>query len=247
MLVAVRSHTLPDQIFGQLIREIFSGGYGPGSTLPSERALSELFGVNRHAVREALKRLEQVGLVRIAHGGSTQILDFRRSAGLDALALIAEHADAVEDLSSMLPLLQSALEMRVGIGMDVARLCAERAGPGDRATITAAAEDLAAAEGPAVLALDERFWQCVVDGAGNLAYQLAFNSLMRGVRALPALSLGWLERELQLSDHRRTIAAAIAAGDPEAAVQATREALAPTAKLVTSRLAKPTANAGRTT
>ena len=222
-LRAVEKRSLPDKVFEQLTAEIVSGRYAPGATIPSERELSETLAVNRHVVREAVKRLEQVGLVRVVQGGRTTVLDFRQTAGLDLLALVAEHADAVEEL---LPLLAAALEMRAGIGADVARLCATRAGGELGGELLEISERLAAvAEGSELLALDQRFWQRILDGAGNLAYQLAFNSLIRAVHALRDLSLPWLEDELKRGEHRRPIAAAIAAGDAESAAAATRAAL----------------------
>jgi DNA-binding FadR family transcriptional regulator len=222
-LRAVEHTSLADGVFKQLTAEIVSGRYSPGATIPSERTLSEVFAVNRHVVREALKRLEQVGLVKVVQGGRTKTLDFRRTAGLDLLAVVAEQADAVEGLPS---LLLSALEMRAGIGVDVARLCAQRASPAVRTDLLELAEQLASvARGHALLEIDQRFWQRILDGAENLAYQLAFNSLIRGVHATPELSIPWLERELARGDYRRPIAVAIAAANADAAASAARAAL----------------------
>ena len=63
--------------------------------------------------------------MRVSQGGRTTVLDYRRTAGLDLLAIVAEHVDPVDGLT---PLLRSALEMRAGIAVDLARLCAERGG-----------------------------------------------------------------------------------------------------------------------
>ena len=104
-LRAVEKRSLPDKVFEQLTAEIVSGRYPPGATIPSERDLSEVLAVNRHVVREAVKRLEQIGLVRVVQGGRTKVLDFRRTAGLDLLAVVAEHAEPVE---ALLPLLAPA-------------------------------------------------------------------------------------------------------------------------------------------
>jgi DNA-binding FadR family transcriptional regulator len=222
-LRAVESRSLSDQVFEQLTAEIVGGALAAGSTIPSERTLSEVFAVNRHVVREALKRLEQVGLVRIVQGDGTRVLDFRRTAGLDLLAVLADHAVAFD---GVLPLLRSALEMRAGVGVDVVRLCTERADAAVREELVALAGELhLVRQGPELLAVDWRFWQRVLDGADNLAYQLAFNSLMRGVHAVPELSVPSLEHELAATDYRRPIAAAIAAGDADAATTATRSAL----------------------
>ena len=143
-LQAVQKRSLPDDVFEQLTAEIVSGGYPPGATIPSERELSDVLGVNRHVVREAVKRLEQVGLVKVDQGGRTKVLDFRRSAGLDLLAILAAHP---EPRDALLPLLGAALEMRAGIGVDVARLCAKRAGHELRAELPEIAEQLARADG----------------------------------------------------------------------------------------------------
>jgi GntR family transcriptional regulator, transcriptional repressor for pyruvate dehydrogenase complex len=233
-LQTIDRRSLPDRVFEQLVAEIVSGGYPVGSAIPSERELSELFGVNRHVVREAVKRLEQVGLVRGTQGGRTTVLDYRLTAGLDVLALLAEH---VRELKPLLPLLVAALEMRAGIGADLVRLCAERGAPALRAELPAIAERIrAAGAGEKLLELDEAFWRVILDGAGNLAYQLAFNSLIRAVHARVEVSLPWLEDELRRSRYRIPIAAAIAAGDAQAAELAAREALTPPSDLA-SRLA----------
>jgi GntR family transcriptional repressor for pyruvate dehydrogenase complex len=222
-LSAINRRSLPDAVFEQLTAEIVSGSYAPGTAIPSERALSEELRVNRHVVREAIKRLEQVGLVRVSQGGRTTVLDYRRTAGLDLLAIVAERA---EPLDGLRPLLVSALEMRAGIAADLARLCAERCGPDLGAELRALSKSLAGASSPEErFELDERFWRLIVEGAENLAYELAFNSLIRAVHAHRELSLPVLEAELKQSGHRRRIAEAIAAGDPQAAARAARAGL----------------------
>jgi DNA-binding FadR family transcriptional regulator len=242
-LRAVQKRSLPDYVFEQLTAEIVSGRYPPGATIPSERELSGVLGVNRHVVREAVGRLEQVGLVKVAQGGRTRVLDFRASAGLDVLALLAEHAELSEGL---LPLLAGAMEMRAGIGADLARLCALRAEQGVRKELLASAERLAGLAGGAELVeLDRRFWQLMLDGAGNLAYQLAFNSLIRAVHALRELSVPWLEQELRRSGYRRPIAAAIAARDADGAAAAAREALTPSEAELRLAAIAPAAARGR--
>lgn len=55
-------------IAAQLQQILLSGEYQAGDKLPSERVLGERFGVGRSSIREALRRLEAEGLVRIVHG-----------------------------------------------------------------------------------------------------------------------------------------------------------------------------------
>lgn len=65
-----RSGTTPLwQAIAQALRgEIADGVYGVGGKLPTEAALAERFGVNRHTVRHALKALAEAGQVRARRG-----------------------------------------------------------------------------------------------------------------------------------------------------------------------------------
>lgn len=58
-----------EEITAILRTEILCGQYRPGERLPSERDLSARFEVNRGAVRESLKKLEQLGIADIKPGG----------------------------------------------------------------------------------------------------------------------------------------------------------------------------------
>ena len=49
--------------------EILRGQYRPGERLPSERDLAARFESNRGGIREALKKLEQLGIATITPGG----------------------------------------------------------------------------------------------------------------------------------------------------------------------------------
>ena len=60
-----------DYVVEQLKERIVSGEYKSGDQLPPEGALCELFGVSRITVREALKKLNMMGLVEIKQGKGT--------------------------------------------------------------------------------------------------------------------------------------------------------------------------------
>jgi DNA-binding FadR family transcriptional regulator len=214
-LRAVQERSLGDQVFDQLAGEIMSERYAPGASLPPERALAEIFRVNRHVVREALKRLEQIGLITISRAGGAEVTPFKRTAGLEVLAIMAEHAHGGDQVNKYL---LSVLEMRALIGTDVVRLCAQRASPEVRASLVALAQSMReAASDEALFDLEVRFWEALLDGADNVAYRLAFNSLLKGVQAMGDAARQWSLCEIRASDYRRPLAAAIAKGDaPEA-------------------------------
>ena len=64
------------RIAAELAEAIGSGIYAPGQRLPSEHALAEQFGVNRHTIRRSLSSLCTQGLVRITQGSGTYVEDF---------------------------------------------------------------------------------------------------------------------------------------------------------------------------
>jgi GntR family transcriptional regulator, transcriptional repressor for pyruvate dehydrogenase complex len=59
---------MPDIIVGEIEDRIIRGELKAGQTLPSERELSELFGVGKYTVREALRMLEASGLIKVKQG-----------------------------------------------------------------------------------------------------------------------------------------------------------------------------------
>ncbi len=59
----VTRETLSSQIRDRLLERITSGGLEPGAQVPSERSLSEQFGVARTSVREAMQGLLSLGVV----------------------------------------------------------------------------------------------------------------------------------------------------------------------------------------
>lgn len=64
------------RIANELAGAIGQGVYAPGQRLPSEHALAQRFGVNRHTVRRSLASLCQQGLVRITQGSGTYVEEF---------------------------------------------------------------------------------------------------------------------------------------------------------------------------
>ena len=69
--------SLADSVFEKIEGDILSGKYKKGETY-TESKLSELFGVSRTPIREAIRRLEQENLIRITTKG-VEILGIERS------------------------------------------------------------------------------------------------------------------------------------------------------------------------
>ena len=151
-----------------------AGRYAPGEKLPRQRELAADLGVTLQPLREALKRLEQVGVVEARHGDATRVRDWRAHGTLDVLAHLgpAVLGDLLEARSLMLREMAGLAAQR----RDAARARAiARAGRAlRRAECGGRAADRAAAE------LDFAFFTEVAEAAGNLVFLLILNGI-RGV------------------------------------------------------------------
>jgi GntR family transcriptional regulator, transcriptional repressor for pyruvate dehydrogenase complex len=220
VLQPIRKKSLALAVFDQLADRIVGGAWQAGEPLPPERSLCVQLGVSRTAVREALARLEQVGLVATRHGGETTARDFRATAGLDLLPRVALDAGGRPRRDIM----HGVVEMRAAVAPDIARLCAERADAAVDVELDAvlAAMGAAGSDLPKLQELSMRFWQALTGGSGNLAYQLAFNSLRDAYLRLREQVAVAMAEELRHLEGYRAIAAAVRARDGSAAESAAR-------------------------
>jgi len=222
-LQPVARRSVPDEVFDQILSDVVSGEFAPGQSLPSERKLAEVLGVSRPAVREALQRVAQAGLVEVRQGDATTVRDYRRHASLDLLPRLLLPRGELDPSVA-----RSILEARLLIGPKVAALAAERAGAGIGTHLR---ESVAALEADADPVTRQRhalvFWDHVVDGADSIVFRLMFNSLRAAYEpALGALAI-LMEAEVSRIEVYRTLADAIVGGDPEDARRAAQDLLAP--------------------
>ncbi len=221
-IAPVARSAVSDSVFAHLVDEILSGRVAVDDALPSERELALAFAVNRHAIREALKRLQQARLVRISHGGKTRVQDWRQTAGLDVLSTLAA--------TGAVPALQIARDimvMRRSVAADAARLCARNATAEQLASIAAAAAAYPAQRTDVSFAVDLTFWTAIIDGSGNLAYRLALNTLVAAFTDIGFDSIADLGMAAELVDREAhiTLAEHLVARDADAAHRVADELL----------------------
>lgn len=135
------SFTMPPsrpEVAALLADEVLSGRVRPGEKLPSERELSERFGVSRPVVREALRGLAERKLVEVHPGRGAYVRAARATdaaAGMDAA--MRRHQATPRHLA----------EARTMLEATSAALAAERATREDLAAMAAALAGLAEATG----------------------------------------------------------------------------------------------------
>ncbi|MBI4944598.1 MAG: FadR family transcriptional regulator [Actinobacteria bacterium] len=86
---ARRPANLASAVAAELVARIVGGAHPPGSPLPTEPVLCETFSVSRTVVREAVKMLQEKGLVQVRQGSGTTVTQPALWNLLDELVLAA--------------------------------------------------------------------------------------------------------------------------------------------------------------
>jgi GntR family transcriptional regulator, transcriptional repressor for pyruvate dehydrogenase complex len=209
-LTPVSRRSVPDAVFDQLANDILGGELAPGTELPAERRLAEVLGVSRPAVREALQRLAQAGLVDVRQGDATTVRDYLRTAGPELLPRLLA-GDGTPDLE----VVRHILEARFALMPDIARRASQRRSAADLARMHQLVERMAAEvdDLPALQRTAHELASTIVDGSGNVVYRLLFNALEAAyLPAMDALAQV-LADELTDVDSYRALVEAIDRGD----------------------------------
>ncbi len=207
--------SLSESVFRQLADRILRGDLPAGVSLPAERELSEALGVNRGAVREAIKRLQQAGLVAVRQGGNSLVLDYLAEGGLELLPNLLTHADGRVNGA----VVRSVMAMRSSLAPDIAAAAASRGGTRLADELDALLTDMQANAKnlPVLQKLALEFWKKLVERGGNIAYRLAFNSMTKTYSQVQTVLAQVLEAEFRDSANLGAIAAAVRKADMEAA------------------------------
>jgi GntR family transcriptional repressor for pyruvate dehydrogenase complex len=204
LLKPVEKQRVAEEIVQQLRKLILEGHYAPGQKLPPERQLAAELGVNRATIREGLKKLEHLGLVRIRQGDGTRVQDFMRTGGIDLMNHLVPLS-----LSGQPELLKDVLEFRRIYGREVARLAAQRADKVDLKHLedlaNAADETLPAAE---LLRLDFEFYVGLTQATKNRVLALLINTVRSAVLAFaPFFAAASLSTDVMRRHHRALLKA----------------------------------------
>lgn len=164
-----------DQVFRELCDAIVSGGYKAGEKLPTQRALAASLDVNMASVREAVKRLEQLGLVDVRHGDAMRVRDWRAQGGLDVIVHLLFAAGGLDRAT-----LAAVLEARRLMLTEAARLAAERRSDEQAGRLVQMAERIAEEDDPAAAQLlDLEFMTELVEASHNVVFVLVLNTVRR--------------------------------------------------------------------
>jgi len=214
-------------VLDRIETDLLDGILTPGDHLPPERELAATLGVGRSSVREALRVLDVLGLIRTATGSGPSagaIVIATPRGGMSALLRlqVAAQGFPVDDVVRTRLILETA----VAEGL-AARIAAERRAPGER---DAAAEPLAPArvaldamDAPGLtaaefLALDAQFHLALAEASGNTVVAAIMTGLREGIESYvlagAARIADWDDTVARLRVQHREIVAALELGDP---------------------------------
>jgi GntR family transcriptional repressor for pyruvate dehydrogenase complex len=225
---AVRRNKLYEQVADRLERLIVDE-LKPGDKLPAERELALMFQVSRSSIRDAIRRLESMGLVESRQGAGTIVRDLSGASLMSPLAsVLLKKRKLVGELLEVREMFEPALAARAAthsspeaiVRMEgILRRQGEKVGRGE----------LTVEE-------DAEFHYAIATAADNSVILKVLDVLMDLLRETRERSLqvqGRLKKSY--AGHRR-ILAALKRGDPKAAEAAMRQHLQDVQKIVFKQL-----------
>jgi GntR family transcriptional regulator, transcriptional repressor for pyruvate dehydrogenase complex len=215
MLRPVGRPRVAHEIVTQLRELILDGTFAVGDKLPPERELAERLGVNRGSLREAIKSLELIGLVRTRQGDGTRVTDFMRTAGIELVSHLLLRGGDAPDLN----LLGEVLEFRVTFGRECAKLAAERATPEGLERLREAMQrnEADGLDAAALLRGDFDFYVELAQLARNRVLVLLLNTIRGAVETYAPFFAAFNAPAEQIRGHQRALVAAIERHDAAAA------------------------------
>lgn len=212
-----RKPKLSENVAQTLRSQILAGDFAAGEKLPTETGMTDIFGVSRTVIREAIAALAADGLVEARHGAGVFVLD-------NPTRKIS--ADAGNSISQAI----NVLEVRMGIEIESAGLAAQRCNSAQEARIQEAFFEFERLlhQGEPTGKADFAFHREIASATNNPFYVEIFDAL--GDRTIPCdRSSPWYSIEVLSTEYltglqreHMRILQAISAGDVQAARDAMR-------------------------
>jgi len=207
-LEPIRSEPAYRLVAQMLEGKILSGEIAIGEALPSELTLSAMLGVNRSTLREAIRSLEEGGLVRRSNGGKRLFVTVPRQADLTQRlrsAFILQQISFAELHEAMMALEPAA-----------AASAARHVTPAQLTRIedNLGRTEAALAAGHGLVELDVEFHALVADAASNRALKLAREPISNLFYPAFTAVMERLDAGGRMLEAHRRIAAALSACDP---------------------------------
>jgi len=201
----------------------------PGDMLPPERELVRLFGVSRSSIRDAIRRLEAVGLLEPRQGVGTVVREVSADLLLTPVTnILLQKQKVIHELLDVRKVIEPALAARAALHASAEEI-AEMSAILDRQEEKVERGELATEE-------DTNFHQAIAQAADNSVMLKLTHMLMDSLRELRERSLEVGGRQIKsLAAHQR-ILAAIKQRDASTAEAVMRRHILEVEKLILQKL-----------
>jgi DNA-binding FadR family transcriptional regulator len=204
-----RPARLASVVVDELAQQIVSGAFPAGAVLPNEPALVAQFGFSRTVIREALKLLEERGLVRVEQGRGTSVQPRDSWNLLDPLVLRIALAHDHE-----LALLDDLTAVRRLLEREMARAAAPRLTDDELAALSAIVEQMAGVidDYEQFRRFDLAFHAAVMKASGSEIGRTVVRTIHRYAGEAPRLNAPGARASLErtVAEHRDILEALVA-------------------------------------
>ena len=211
---------LADQVFERIRDLIFKGDLRPGEQLKSERELSDILSVSRPTIRQAIRKLIELGLIENRQGQGTYICSPKEARGHNMLREMIDWDEAS---------LRDLLEVRMALECQAATSAALRATATDVASLERHVEDMRTSieDGELGILEDVRFHMTLAYATKNqvqiMLMKNLYDLLHFGIEeSLKQLYMDPKNLETIISQHQH-VSDAIRQRDPDEAYEAMRQ------------------------
>lgn len=224
---AIRRNKVHEEVAKQL-EELIVKNLRPGDKIPPERELVERLGVSRSSVRDAIRKLELMGLVEPRQGTGTVVRDVSEAVVNPLASVISGKRQLVSELLDFRKMVEPPLAARAAAHASAEQIAAMEE--------ILRRHDEKVAGGHLAVKEDSEFHYSIATASGNTIVLKVLDIIMDMLRETRSRSLQTRGRpEKSLAGHRR-IMNAIKRHDAAAAEQAMRQHIADIEYIVLKKL-----------
>lgn len=184
LLTPVKRSRISDDVLVQLATKIVQREYPPGGKLPPERDLAAMLGITRASLREALRQLENMGLVSVRQGDGVYVEDYKTNASMDFVKFMFRTGIGID-----VDFLVSIEEIRRMLGIKLLELASERADEEALARLQEIADNFPTEDTPELLAgeWDFKFFHELACATKNQFFVYMLNTIKDVFRQIRVL------------------------------------------------------------
>ena len=225
---AIRRQRVHEEV-AKKIEQVILTKLQPGDKLPAERELAEMLGVSRSSIRDAIRRLEMVGLVEPRQGAGTVVREISHDTLVGQMTnAIAHKRQMVGDLLDFRKMLEPPMAARAAenaTGDEVARM-----------EEILRRQDSKVRDGELAVEEDSEFHYAIAQASGNSVVLKVMDVVMDLLHETRSRSLQSAGRpQKSLAGHKK-ILSAIKRKDGAAAEAAMRQHIRDVEQMVSDKL-----------